>query len=317
MIDQDKLLENVGKELPIKEMYSDLLKPSFSRLGKLGDDILKFVALPFTFLGMTADELELKYKGFVSQAINKVPEEKRIKPSPLVAGPLLEHVKYLFNEEKEIILQKMFAELLGNASNSDIKEQVQPSYVHTLKQLTWKEAELLQLIYKHQEDIRCLGVIFRRLNNVDKDYISVFSEKAEPLLEWVNDEEEVISNVFYEYYIPVVQDKFEMADRKLLNALNVLMQLNLVESFTVNKYKNEDKYSLEMHSIINVDKFDSSEIIKAYTLTGYANNLMELCISPEDNVRTAFMCNECVTVFQNVQKRKQCPVCGSNNVKLL
>ena len=257
MIDQDKLLENVGKELPIKEMYSDLLKPSFSRLGKLGDDILKFVALPFTFLGMTADELELKYKGFVSQAINKVPEEKRIKPSPLVAGPLLEHVKYLFNEEKEIILQKMFAELLGNASNSDIKEQVQPSYVHTLKQLTWKEAELLQLIYKHQEDIRCLGVIFRRLNNVDKDYISVFSEKAEPLLEWVNDEEEVISNVFYEYYIPVVQDKFEMADRKLLNALNVLMQLNLVESFTVNKYKNEDKYSLEMHSIINVDKFDS------------------------------------------------------------
>ena len=56
--------EKVLEELPVKELYSDLVQPSARRLGKTAEDILRFVSLPFSFLGMTSEELEKKYKTF-------------------------------------------------------------------------------------------------------------------------------------------------------------------------------------------------------------------------------------------------------------
>lgn len=64
--------KDVLKELPTKEIYTDLLKPSARRIRKTTEDILKFVSLPFSFLGMTAEELEKKYREFITSALNKV-----------------------------------------------------------------------------------------------------------------------------------------------------------------------------------------------------------------------------------------------------
>ena len=47
--------EKVLEELPVKELYSDLVQPSARRLGKTAEDILRFVSLPFSFLGMTSE----------------------------------------------------------------------------------------------------------------------------------------------------------------------------------------------------------------------------------------------------------------------
>ena len=108
---KEKVLEN----LPVNELYSDLVQPPARKLGKTAEDILRFVSLPFRFLGMTSEELEKKYKTFITSALNKVPEEKLEKPSPLIAGPLLDHIKFLFNDENEKPLEEMFSELLKNA----------------------------------------------------------------------------------------------------------------------------------------------------------------------------------------------------------
>lgn len=280
-MEQDKIIEKIVEKLPVEEVYSDLVKPSFVRLGKVGDDILKFIALPFSFLGMTAEELEEKYKIFIGQAINKVPESKRVVPSPVVAGPLLEHVKYVFDEDKENILQKMFAELLGNACNIDFKDYVQPSYIHTLKQLTWAEAKILQCIYNYNEDIRCYGVSFQQICTVEKDHVLLFSDEAEPLFDFDHEGNTTISNVFYEYYIPLLKETFGLTERKLRNSLAILVQLNMLECFVVNKYKDKEKYSLEKHDKKNVDVFDSLKGFYAYRLTGYAYDLLELCVEAE------------------------------------
>lgn len=145
--------EKISEELPIKELYTDLVQPSARKLGKTAEDILKFVSLPFSFLGMTSEELEKKYKTFITSALNKIPEEKREKPSPLIAGPLLDHIKFLFNDKTEKPLEEMFSELLKNACNKDTKSYVQPSYIYILKQLTWIEATLLQLLFTlHNDD---------------------------------------------------------------------------------------------------------------------------------------------------------------------
>ncbi len=84
-MEKDNVIKKIADALPIDEVYTDLFKPSFSQLGKTGEYILKFVALPFSFLGMTAEELEKKYNTIIATALNKVSEIKKQKPSPLVA----------------------------------------------------------------------------------------------------------------------------------------------------------------------------------------------------------------------------------------
>ena len=113
-MENEKIIEN---EFPINGRYTDLAELSFRQFDNTEKYILKFAALPFYFLGMTADELKNKYKVFISSALKKVPVEKQTNPSPLIVGPLLEYVKYTFDNEQEKVLENMFSELLGNASN--------------------------------------------------------------------------------------------------------------------------------------------------------------------------------------------------------
>lgn len=266
--------EKLSEELPIKELYTDLVQPSARKLGKTAEDILKFVSLPFSFLGMTSEELEKKYKTFITSALNKVPEEKREKPSPLIAGPLLDHIKFLFNDKTEKPLEEMFSELLKNACNKDTKSYVQPSYIHILKQLTWIEATLLQLLFTLHDEDDCLGAIFKKLYNISNTSIQVFSTEAEPLQEFSGTN---YSNVFFEYYFTVMDDNLDISVEELRMSLNILEQLNLIKRYTINKYKNKNKYSLEKHDVAHIEAFDPYKQLEGFSLTGYALDMMYLC----------------------------------------
>lgn len=272
--------EKIVEELPIKEMYEDLLQPSARKLGKTAEDILKFVSLPFSFLGMTADELEEKYREFITNALRKVPEDKREKPSPLVAAPLLEHIKLLFNDEKEKTLEQMFCELLKNSCDKNTKKYVQPSYVYTLKQLTWVEANLLRLLFDLSDECDCLGAVFKKLYDISDSSIKVLSTEAEPLEDYCNED---YSNVFFECYFAVLNDKLQISAEELRMSLNMLEQLNLVKRLTINKYKNKNEYSLEKHDMIHVEEFDPYKKLEGFSLTGYALDMMQLCVSNEQD----------------------------------
>ena len=313
-MDKENIIKEMADELPVNEIYSDLLKPSFSQLGKTGENILKFVALPFSFLGMTAEELEKKYKTFIASALNKVPKEKRKKPSALAAGPLLEYIKYIFDNEQEKTLESMFSELLGNASNEDVQEYVQPSYVYTLQQLTYIEADILKWLFDYESDGDCLGIAFSRFTNSDCKVIHVLSDEVEPIQ--VEQSEDVIYGC-YEYFVPVLEDDLEVTDEVFEKALNVLKQLNLIKEFKLNKYKDMDKYSLIKHDEDHINEFDVYKKVTAYTLTSYADDLMELCVSPKDNMRICFKCKNCGSIFQNINKSARCSSCHSDNVELL
>lgn len=272
-MENEKIIEN---ELPINGRYTDLAELSFRQFDNTEKYILKFAALPFYFLGMTADELKNKYKVFISSALKKVPVEKQTNPSPLIVGPLLEYVKYTFDNEQEKVLENMFSELLGNASNKDIWDHVQPSYVYTLQKLTWVEAELLKFVSKNQLDGDCLGVSFQRFYTMEKTILSVISNEAEPLIAYDNGE---ILNVFYQYYICVLKDDLMMSDEIIIRGLNNLQQLNLMIAFDIYKDKDNDTYVLDNTQKDNLNAYDSYKKITAYALSSYASDLMEICMS--------------------------------------
>lgn len=313
-MDTDKIIKETAKGLSSTELYSDLLKPSIGQVGKTCQNILKFVSLPFSFLGMTADELEKKYKAFISSTLNKVPNDKVEAPSPLVAGPLLEHVKYVFDNKQEKRIEDMFSELLANASNSSLKAYAQPSYVYSLQQLTWIEAEILNLIYEKQIDDDCLGIAFTRYCDIESCSISVESNVAEPLVEHY-DEEPI--NVFYLYNVLVIEDGLSVSSSDLERSLNILQQLNLISKFQLNKFVSRDLYSLAKHDAKHLKDFDPRKCITAYTLTPYANDMMLMCINPKENPHACFKCTKCGALFQNAKaKIKVCPFCHSSEIEL-
>lgn len=142
-----------------KNVYKDVGNPILKEVGDVGAAIMKFVALPFKFLGLTADELEKKYSVFLKKTINKVPQSECIIPKSVIAAPLLDHVKFIFDEES---LSEMFSNLLANAMNTNIEKMVHPAFVEMLKQMSPLDAEFMQLYFNKYDLVEMSELTWKR-----------------------------------------------------------------------------------------------------------------------------------------------------------
>lgn len=122
-----------------KEVYNDVAHPTLTQLGKL-------IALPLSFLGYPADLLLEKYKDAMKKAINKVPEEKQIPPKASIVAPLLEHLKYTFDESE---LLDAFTNLLASCIDSDYSDTIHVSFIDKIKQLSVYDLMVLKFINKN------------------------------------------------------------------------------------------------------------------------------------------------------------------------
>lgn len=141
------LPDNAITELS-KKVYTDVAHPAFKEVGNIGESIMKFVALPFKFLGLTADQLEVKYSKFLKKTIAKVPKTDCVIPKSVVAAPLLDHVKFIFDEDG---LSEMFSNLLANAMSSNVEKMVHPAFVEMLKQMSPLDTEFMNLFFSKND----------------------------------------------------------------------------------------------------------------------------------------------------------------------
>ncbi|EGT4384001.1 DUF4393 domain-containing protein [Cronobacter malonaticus] len=131
----------VAKEVPI---YQDALQPAAQEIGKALGTVAKLVNValaPVSGLvwgyeqirGFTATKVAEKLKG--------VSPEKIVTPSPNVAGPAIEALRYTGHEES---LSEMYASLLATAMNKDTIQKAHPAFVDIIKQLTPDEAKIVR-----------------------------------------------------------------------------------------------------------------------------------------------------------------------------
>lgn len=150
--------DNAVTELS-KNLYTDVGHPVLNEVGNIGAAIMKFVALPFKFLGLTAEELEIKYSAFLKKTIGKIPEEKCILPKGVVAYPLLDHVKFVFDEDN---LSEMFSNLLANAMCENIEKMVHPAFVEMLKQMSPLDVEFMNLYFAKNDIVEISDIKWNR-----------------------------------------------------------------------------------------------------------------------------------------------------------
>jgi len=148
----DTAITEIGNKI-----YDDVGHPVLGEVGASVQGILKFVSLPFKFLGMTADQLEKKYMNFIEKSLSKVPVEKRVQPEKYIIAPLMDNVKYYFDEGT---IYDMYSELLSKAVNCDTRNQVHPLHLQILRQLSPVDADIFNDCFSSYDE----GFVFLELN---------------------------------------------------------------------------------------------------------------------------------------------------------
>lgn len=129
------------KEVPV---YQDAIQPAAKEIGKSLATITKTVNValaPIKALVWGYDKIEDYLTKRVSEKLKDIPEENIITPSPHIAGPAVEALRYTGHNEN---LRELYASLLAMAMNKSIADKAHPSFVEVIKNLSTDEAILLQ-----------------------------------------------------------------------------------------------------------------------------------------------------------------------------
>lgn len=99
-----------------------------------------------------------KYRKELDQAIDSIPEEKRIEPDIQVTAQALENSKYCIESDE---LRGMFVNLIAKSMNADYKTTVHPSFAEIIKQMSPDDARVLKTIAPH-DAIALVDYIFEK-----------------------------------------------------------------------------------------------------------------------------------------------------------
>ncbi|MCI5510993.1 MAG: DUF4393 domain-containing protein [Eubacterium sp.] len=93
-------------------------------------------------------------KKLLEAKLQETPVENIITPPSYVAVPALQAISYCMDDDQ---LRDMFAELLAHAMNTDTVDNVHPTYVEIIKQMSPYDAVVLKKLVK-QIVIPCIGI---------------------------------------------------------------------------------------------------------------------------------------------------------------
>jgi len=133
-------LDDGAKNLPINDLYRDLVQPAAREVGEaLGNAVKvgRFLLAPIDYLAAHHG----RWQRYLERVGNKVPDEKeRIEAHPQIVGPTLERLRYV---DEQGILAEMFVNLLARAMDRQRVAEAHPAFPVLVSQLSPDEAMIL------------------------------------------------------------------------------------------------------------------------------------------------------------------------------
>lgn len=130
------------KAIPV---YQDVAQPAAQQIGKSLETVTKTVNIalaPIKALVWGYEQIEKFVTERVSEKLKNIAPEKITTPSPQIAGPAVEALRYTGHDEN---LRELFANLLATAMDSDTLHKAHPGYVEIIKNISSDEASLLKV----------------------------------------------------------------------------------------------------------------------------------------------------------------------------
>ncbi|MCK9776169.1 DUF4393 domain-containing protein [Pseudomonas syringae] len=128
------------KAVPV---YQDVVQPAAKELGKSFQTVARAInvaLIPLKSIIWSFEKIETLFIPKVEERLKDVPPEDIITPKANVAGPALEALRYVGDEES---LSDMYANLLASAMDRKTAGNAHPAFVEIIKQLTPDEARLI------------------------------------------------------------------------------------------------------------------------------------------------------------------------------
>lgn len=147
----DKLAGAIGDTLKTAPtLYEDALQPTVQEVGKFAARIPR--AINAAFSGLDKWILNKEYaidetKKLLEKKLENVDPDKIVEPEAYVAVPAIQAISYSMNSEE---LRNLYANLLAKAMNSDTKDQVHPSFVEIIKQISPIDSLVFKIIMKKE-----------------------------------------------------------------------------------------------------------------------------------------------------------------------
>lgn len=172
---EDNIQKELIKKLPIKEMYNDVLHPSFNEVGIALQGVTKMALAPISALVWGYDQIS----SYLEIAIPKYFEDRNISkenivtPDPSVAVPTIEAMRYTSHKPE---LREMFTNLLGASMNRDVIDE-HPAFVEIIKQLSPDECKMLKYLFEKNHQLPILKIRIKLQDGKGEiDYTDYFND---------------------------------------------------------------------------------------------------------------------------------------------
>ena len=163
-------------------IYQDALQPAAKEIGTALQTVTKaiHVALaPFSVLVWGYEKIRDYLAEVLPEKLKDVPPEKIITPSPTIAGPALEALRFSAHEPS---LRELYANLLATSMDERTARNAHPAFVESIRQMTPDEARVMQLLAAREAyPMISVGVGFNMLdlNDVHSERLLHFSSLGE------------------------------------------------------------------------------------------------------------------------------------------
>lgn len=145
----DDPLTDIGKAAvteAVKQGYKDALQPAAKQIGKSLETVFQLFNVglaPFRAAAWSGEQLEEYVKNEIAPKLAYRPPENIVPPDTHIAVPAVIALTYTYEQDE---LREMYANLLANAMDCDTKDDIHPSFVEVIRQLTPTEAQLLSML---------------------------------------------------------------------------------------------------------------------------------------------------------------------------
>lgn len=144
-MDIEKMSNLLGADLA-KKVYEDGASEGIKELGKVATDLIKTLRL-FTAPIQLAAAYQDRLAKHLDKVRNNVKAENQIEAPSSIAGPILERLKYL---EDDNYLTDLYLNLLTRAIDKERINEAHPAFFNIIEQLSPDEALILFLIKKEK-----------------------------------------------------------------------------------------------------------------------------------------------------------------------
>lgn len=133
--------EGLVKAVPV---YQDAIQPAAIQVGKGLETIAKTINValaPVSALVWGYEKISVFLNEKLTEKLKNIPPERITTPNLLIAGPVLESLKFAANEEG---LRELYANLLATSIDSKTAQNAHPGFVQIIQSMSPDEAKILQ-----------------------------------------------------------------------------------------------------------------------------------------------------------------------------